>query len=273
MEKKSSFWGGREIPFNKTEEQAWSELQVRISQLPAQTKEFSISPWKWMGAAAAIAVLIVSVLYVFSDKPAMAYETGNKEIREITLPDGSIATLNADSKLTVDGDWSDERVLQLEGEAFFSVGKGSRFKVFTKYGEVLVLGTSFDVKARENGLHVMCETGRVLVTANSEDVILTPGQQAFVKAGHLVSTPSAHSAKAWMDGLFVFEDQPLDEVLNEIERQFNVDINHPDLKGKLYTGQFGNLNLDEALTLVCAPFGLDYTIDSNLNVTIKETKE
>lgn len=273
MEKKSSFWGGREIPFNKTEEQAWSELQVRISQLPTQTKEISIAPWKWMGAAAAIAVLIVSVLYVISDKPVLAYQTGKKEIKEIALPDGSVATLNADSKLTVDGDWTDERSLHLEGEAFFQVGKGSRFKVFTKYGDVLVLGTSFDVKARENGLHVMCETGRVLVTANNEDLVLTPGQQAFVKAGHLVSSASAHSAKAWTDGLFVFEEQPLDEVLNEIERQFNVKINHPDVNGKLYTGQFGNLNLEEALTLVCAPFGLDYTIDGNLNVTIKETKE
>jgi transmembrane sensor len=273
MEKKSSFWGEREIPFNKTDEQAWSELQVRISRLPAQTKEVNIAPWKWMGAAAAISVLIVSVLYVLSDKPVLAYETGNKEMKEISLPDGSVAILNADSKLTVEGDWSDERMLKLEGEAFFHVGKGSRFKVFTKYGEVLVLGTSFDVKARENGLRVMCETGRVLVTANNEDVVLTPGQEAFVKAGHLVSIPSAHSAKAWLDGLFVFEDQPLDEVFSEIERQFNVKINHPDVQGKLYTGQFGNLNLEEALTLVCAPFGLDYKIDSNLNVTIKEIIE
>jgi ferric-dicitrate binding protein FerR (iron transport regulator) len=270
MEKNKNYWGDKEIPFTKTEEQAWTELQARIQGLETETPVRSIRPWVWMASAAAVAALVISVFYINSGATQFAFNTGNKETKEITLPDGSTAILNAGSSITFSDDWSEERVLNLEGEAFFTVKKGCRFKVFTKYGEVQVLGTSFNVSARPQDFNVICETGRVLVTSGSEEMIITPGLQASLENGKLIQAAAGHHGNSWIEGQFIFEEEPLENVLSEIERQFNVSIEYPNLNGKTYSGQFGNLNLEETLTVVCAPFGLDFSIENNMKVTLKE---
>jgi ferric-dicitrate binding protein FerR (iron transport regulator) len=270
MEKNKNYWGDKEIPFTKTEEQAWSELQARIQTLDNSTPVRSIKPWVWIASAAAVAALVVSIFFINPSAQEFAYTTGNKETKEITLPDGSIAMLNAGSSITYSDDWSEERILNLEGEAFFTVKKGCRFKVFTKYGEVQVLGTSFNVSARSENFDVICETGRVLVTSGTSEVIITPGLQASLNGGKLVQSAAGHSGNSWIEGQFIFEEEPFENVIDEIERQYNVTIEHPNLIGKTYSGQFGNQNLEETLTVVCAPFGLDFTIGDNMKVTLKE---
>ena len=270
MEKNKNYWGDKEIPFTKTEEQAWSELQARIQTLGNETPVRSIKPWVWVASAAAVAALVISIFFISPNAQEFAYATGNKEVKEITLPDGSTAMLNAGSSLSFSDDWSEERVLNLEGEAFFTVKKGCRFKVFTKYGEVQVLGTSFNVSARPENFDVICETGRVLVTSGKSEVIITPGLQASLNDGKLTKSTASHKGSSWIEGQFVFEEEPLENVIAEIERQYNVSIEHPSLDGKKYSGQFGNLNLEETLTVVCAPFGLDFSIGENMKVTLKE---
>ncbi len=270
MEKNKNYWGDKEIPFTKTEEQAWSELQARIKTLDNLTPVRSIKPWVWMASAAAVAALVVSIFFIKPNAQYFAYTTAFKQTKQITLPDGSIAMLNAGSSINFSDDWSEERVLNLEGEAFFTVKKGSRFKVFTKYGEVQVLGTSFNVSARPENFDVICETGRVLVKSGSEELIITPGLQASLSNGKLIQNTAGHKGNSWMDGQFIFEEEPLENVISEIERQFNVSIEHPNLNNKSYSGQFGNLNLEETLTVVCAPFGLDFSIAENMKVTLKE---
>jgi ferric-dicitrate binding protein FerR (iron transport regulator) len=270
MEKNKNYWGDKEIPFTKTEEQAWTELQARIQTLNNETPVRSIKPWVWVASAAAVAALVVSLFFINPEAQQFAFATGNKESKEITLPDGSTAMLNAGSSISFSNDWSEERVLNLEGEAFFSVNKGCRFKVFTKYGEVQVLGTSFNVSARPENFDVICETGRVLVKSGSEEVIITPGLQASLENGKLVKSDASHKGNSWIEGQFIFEEEPLENVISEIERQFNVSIQHPEINGKKYSGQFGNLNLEETLTVVCAPFGLDFSIGEDMKVTLKE---
>ena len=270
MEKNKNYWGDKEIPFTKTEEQAWTELQARIQALDNSTPVRSIKPWVWMASAAAVAALVVSIFFIKPNAQYFAYTTANKQTKQINLPDGSTAMLNAGSSINFSDDWSEERVLNLEGEAFFTVKKGSRFKVFTKYGEVQVLGTSFNVSARPENFDVICETGRVLVKSGSEELIITPGLQASLSNGKLIQNTAGHKGNSWMDGQFIFEEEPLENVIREIERQFNVSIEHPNLNNKSYSGQFGNLNLEETLTVVCAPFGLDFSIGENMKVTLKE---
>jgi ferric-dicitrate binding protein FerR (iron transport regulator) len=270
MEKHKNYWGDKEIPFTKTEEQAWSELQARIETLGNETPVRSIRPWVWIASAAAVAALVTSIFLIEPSAQYFAYTSAYKQTKQITLPDGSTAMLNAGSAISFSNDWSEERVLNLEGEAFFTVKKGSRFKVFTKYGEVQVLGTSFNVSARPENFDVICETGRVLVKSGTEEVIITPGIQASLENGKLVKGDAAHKGNSWMEGQFIFEEEPLENVISEIERQFNVSIEHPVLSDKKYSGQFGNLNLEETLTVVCAPFGLDFSIGEDMKVTLKE---
>ena len=66
------------------------------------------------------------------------------EIKTITMPDKSVITLNADSRLSfVEGNWMNNRSVSLEGEAFFDVKKGTKFEVNSEVGKVTVLGYQF----------------------------------------------------------------------------------------------------------------------------------
>ena len=104
---------------------------------------------------------------------------GEQNIYE--LPDGSVATLNAQSSISYEpGEWSSARRVELNGEAFFEVKKGTPFLVKTPYGDVQVLGTSFNVDARKDHFSVACFTGSVRVVAASRSQVLSPGERVFV---------------------------------------------------------------------------------------------
>jgi ferric-dicitrate binding protein FerR (iron transport regulator) len=268
MDKKHHFWGGVEAPFNKSEEQAWDELQARIAR--GETSVIKMfNPWKYVAAAAAVVVFTLSIFF-FGQNDTIVAQTNAGEIKTIVLPDGSQLVLNALSTASYEGEWNEERIINLDGAGFFKVKKGSRFKVFTKYGEVEVLGTSFDVTARENQFRVICETGRVKVSTASESVIINPGEQADFDKKNLVHGKAKRSGKAWISGQFIYENESLTNVIKDIEIQFNIEINGGNFDGKIYSGQFEKSKIEEVLNLVLSPYGMSYKKLDARNYTIIE---
>jgi len=193
---------------------------------------------------------------------------GNQEI--VNLPDASTALLNAGSTINFSEHWSNERTVELEGQAFFDVIKGSKFQVVTPEGVVEVLGTSFDVFARDKEFRVACRTGRVRVTAGKQSVEIVPGFTAILENDRLLVGEYDLSEADWRNGEFIYEEADLNDVLDELSRQFNVQLQSPALEGRKYTGRFSNKKLDEALQLVCLPMGLKYTIMNQQVIIIEE---
>ena len=112
----------------------------------------------------------------------VAVEKGQKA--NITLPDGSKGWINSDSKLSYGSRFNaDERVLNLEGEAYFEVKPDAKRPFIVQSGKVSVkaLGTSFNVKNynTEEHISVVLMTGKVEVTANDNHVDLLPNEQAI----------------------------------------------------------------------------------------------
>ena len=271
MDKNRKFWGRVEAPFNKSEEEAWGELQARIAR--GETSVIRMyNPWKYVAAAAAVVVFAVSIFFLNGNETITA-QTQAGEMKTLILPDGSELILNARSTASYKEDWSDDRQIELNGSGFFKVKKGSRFVVFTKYGDVEVLGTSFDVTARENQFRVICETGRVRVSAGNESVIINPGEQADFAEKKLVSRPAKRAGDAWISGQFIYENEPLVNVISDIEDQFNVEINNPNFENELYTGQFEKSNIDEVLNLVLSPYGLTFKKGSAGNIKVIENNK
>ena len=226
-----------------------------------------------MAAAAAIALLVFfnlpSTTLDDSFDTVFTTELAQKEI--ITLPDGSIVTINADSRLEYDKkSWSNKRAVFLYGEGFFEVEKGSKFVVYTDAGQVEVLGTSFNIFIRGNEMDVICETGKVRVSNSVEHKIITPQQSVHVNDKYVTmynASDIALNRSSWRKNIYSFKASELKDVLADLERNFDYSIISTDsIKNQSFSGSFNGSDLELALEEICYPLKLKYDIK-------KDTKE
>ena len=271
IEKVSQF----EVKTYVPKEKAWELLEEKI--LAGEKSKVIPMPRRyWMIGVAASFILAIGALFLFSPSLLNSDQseiTANlAQTREITLPCGSVVQLNADSKVVYsEKSWNESRDIRLYGEAFFEVEKGSRFTVTTDLGSVEVLGTSFNVRARNGRLEVVCKTGKVKVTSpdGQNSQIITPGL-AVTAENEAVSEPQSvdiEQAGSWMSGDFDFESTPLTEVLEEFQRQFDIELKYnpeaPEIRDRIYNGYFHNGDMGEAIQLICNPMGLRYEIEED----------
>ncbi|MEL6866499.1 MAG: FecR domain-containing protein [Bacteroidota bacterium] len=225
-------------------------------------------------SAAAAIILIMSGLWWMSAEGGTSISTLASQQEEVTLPDGSLVRLNALSKLSFSTDsWATNREVQLSGEAFFEVEKGSTFTVLTKQGQVEVLGTSFNVYTRENTLETQCYEGKVrlsVAAANTEDKVLTKGKGWSWKEGEWrpLDINTAKDRPGWTSGESAYRDTPITRVFQDLGRQYDKEIVAEGLDGMLFTGYFVHNDLDKALTTICGPFGLNYEIQADGSIMI-----
>lgn len=153
----------------------------------------------------------------------------------VELADGTIARLNCETELRYPVRFvGKERRVYLDGEAFFEVAKNAEmpFIVETKQMQVEVTGTQFDVKAyaEDETMQATLVEGGVEVCAygaGSKPVALTPSQQYVLD----VQTRQVEVKKVdvqlytgWVEGMFVFKNQRLEDVMTMLARWYSVDV-------------------------------------------------
>lgn len=152
---------------------------------------------------------------------------------QLQLADGTKVWLNSASKLSYPSSFSGEqRVVELEGEAYFEIAKDTNrpFKVYSKGQEIEVLGTHFNVNtyAGEVGTTTTLLEGSVklIATTNGKNIILRPGQQATMQNNQTfnVKQGNVENVVAWKKGLFIFDDQKLEQVMEQIARWYDVEV-------------------------------------------------
>ena len=283
------------VPQGITQDEAWEKLSAQIHAEKKSLnyrKEKSLSPWlggrppgsngisisisrriiSGLAVAATIAILIVAGYLLKHELSNTVLESSYAERISVELPDGSDVTLNSGSKITFNANtWKKDRKTYLEGEAYFKVKNGSSFKVITENAETRVLGTSFNVFARNNELKVVCYTGSVEVETLSGDyAVLEPGDYIHALRDKIseLKSEAAPTMNSWINGEFYFHNEPLLNVFAEMERQFNIRIEYNEVTGRSYSGYFNDRNLASALDLVCIPMQLNYKILSGNRVHI-----
>lgn len=247
------------------QDELWSRIHTSIQSQAIQPARRNIR-FLWtaaMTAAAALALLFWISLH--SNVEKVMAQAG--EQKTLVLPEESAVTLNAVSKLTYrEETFEKDRVLRLDGEAFFKVKPGSTFTVETDYGTVTVLGTSFNVISRNGRFEVSCYTGKVKVESpGQQSVIITPGERSVSDSEQPTLSRSGFAlikeTPEWTTGRFVFDNQPLNEVIEELERQYDIRVKlDTGLEDLRYTGLFEAGNLDNALSLITWPLHLKSTI-------------
>ena len=203
-------------------------------------------------AVSAAAVVLIAVFLLWPQPAMVNISTAFAETRRVTLPDGSVVILNANSGISYRKNWTagHEREVELNGEAFFKVTKSPaglhpKFRVHTALADVQVVGTAFNVRNRRNGVTVVLEEGKVMLN----EAPMQPGELMTVTAGGTLRRkvdPARFSA--WKERRLVFEDEPLENIAAELEDTYGYKVifhkqstKHLRLTGSYPAGQPGLL--------------------------------
>jgi transmembrane sensor len=200
----------------------------------------------------------------------------------LALPDGSRVWLNTASSIRYPTAFAgNERAVEVTGEAYFEVTKNASKKFIVHAGGVQteVLGTHFNVNAFDDEAEtkITLLEGRVKVSVTQPETVshrpslkqprtgkpetfLTPGQQALITPGgpttnYKLQTSNSvdlEAVMAWKNGFFHFSNASLQEVMRQITRWYDVDVEY---QGTIPPRRFGgeisrNANLSEVLKIL-----------------------
>lgn len=279
-----------ELELLKTDPEYASYIQIAVSSSAFETPEMreeenlktisnKINPvrklekpsifsivWK---VAAVFALLLAG--YYYTTTLDTSVKTEIAQTNTFSLPDDSEVIMNAGSKITYNKkDWNNSRELSLDGEAYFKVTKGNKFSVKTVEGTVSVLGTQFNVFARNGLFTVACYEGLVSVTFNDNEIKVPAGSKIQIENGKLVTNEiSENSSPVWLANESSFENTSLKIVLKELERQYPIKVTLGNINPeKRFSGSFTHKNLELALKAICEPLHLNYQINKNGTVNI-----
>ncbi|MEQ9287634.1 MAG: FecR domain-containing protein [Cyclobacteriaceae bacterium] len=242
-------------------------------------KKKSSAPWRKIAAAIAMLLGLAATFYHFDwlveiATPNLAKEQiikQNPRGQKLTtfLPDGSKVILNSLSSIRYEVPFNGrERVVELEGEAFFDVKKNpdQPFKVISNKVTTTALGTSFNVNSKYEGFtEIALVTGKVEVTNEAmKSVILNPGKSALaLKDGSLKVEEFDYVRKVgWKDGMLSFTNDRLGTIISKIEDWYGVDVKVPEayLNEFNYTASYKNKPLEDVLNGISFVLHFEYEI-------------
>jgi transmembrane sensor len=224
---------------------------------------------------AAVLVLVVGAAAVYYSWPTapITYSTvvnGAGQTKRVELPDGTTVWLNAASSLRYASAFTKHRRVQLDGEAYFNVAHDTDHPFTVEAGEIqtTVMGTHFNISAYKPAdvTTVSLLEGKVEVaTEGKELAILQPATQLqWDRSSKKASIKVVDTAAvvAWKGGRLRFEGEPLNEVINVLERWYGVHIRFasPDLGNCRYYLNFDNaLPLKDLLALLAEVTKTEYS--------------
>lgn len=176
-----------------------------------------------------------------------SYRTARAERQVVSLSDGSIVTLDADTVLKVRYRPRLRSLTLVRGQARFDVAHDLARPFQVRAGEetVIASGTSFDVAVREKAVRVVLIAGKVSVLGgwSGPPTGLSPGQglvAASARGRPHVAAVNLDHATAWEAGDLVFDDEPLSAAAAEVSRHAarSVKISDPTAADLRISGVF-----------------------------------
>ena len=260
----------------------WETIELKAG-LHQKKRSKQIHLW-FRAAAAVLLISTISILSLFYYAKYQKQEisTTYGQVQTITLPDGSIVTLNANSKLEYARNWdkTKTREVWIKGEGFFKVnhlhqsGKikdEERFIVHAEKLNVEVLGTSFNVNNRRGLVKVALLTGKVRLDVKdnrSYAINLQPGELGEYhenKASLTKSRVYANDYASWKNGELHFDNMPLKKVLILIEDNYGYKAVLKDsaVGDKRLSGTFSFSTEDALFKAIAISLGISIQKDEN----------
>lgn len=228
---------------------------------------------------ALLAVCLWAWLVPISNMRMVEIKTLNKQRTECVLSDGSRIRLNSGSTIRYKKRFSGNvRRVELKGEAFFEVVPDQKpFRVVTDNANTTVLGTRFNVWARNSQTRVIVEQGRVRLGALNSDgkVILNKGQMSVLGMNNIPETPrnvNTDRLLGWREGRLVFDKTPLSEIIAELERTFDITISLVDTETaqKTITADYDKPSIETVLSSLCITLNAQYSSANGIYSILKK---
>ncbi|GJM63169.1 FecR family protein [Persicobacter diffluens] len=188
-------------------------------------------------AAMLVAGLVIFFQFFYHPSPENIHFVA-QSIEELSLPDGSIITLNEGAVIDYPEAFTGEqRAIKFQGEAFFDIAKNpdKRFIIQMKNTRVEVLGTSFNILEKPNEeVEVSVQSGKVAFYAaeiqnehaeEEDKIIMTQGDAAVYRPAvdkiEPIKIPSLNST-SWKTKIFTFNETPLPIVIADLSKGYKV---------------------------------------------------
>lgn len=272
---------GLSVKLDGIDPQRRIDIDELLAELPANVVELSASArpshayadrtqrFKWAAGLAAACVLVAVLVVVrWSALGSETYLTRLGEQRTVRLEDGSLVSMNTQSRIEVNFSEHVREVKLLDGEALFSVEHDAQrpFRVLSGSTTVQAIGTQFNVYRSDAGTKVAVVEGIVQVTTEAPSASapsttevaasrrVGAGEQVEINSGGLAAPEQTDVANAiaWRERRLVFRDKPLTAVAAEFNRynstQFEID---GDVAAEPLTGVFA-ADRPESLVLFLA---------------------
>jgi ferric-dicitrate binding protein FerR (iron transport regulator) len=266
----------------------WLKIRRRIQALEAEGKTTPaiavsyrsrrVRTWSF-AAAASIAVIVGSWYYTLGIPIESTYATTGGQHKVIRLSDNTVINLNEKSSIVTKARnrFAPEREIWLDGEAYFSVVSHKNdealrpFVVHTDELNVNVVGTQFNVRARNHKADVFLNEGKVILTSNtgnaisSESVEMIPGDfvSVVMEAGRPVLHKSnqKHIIPKWREGYYIFNNTTLKEVFDLVQTSQGVtlEVDNPELLKESVSGKIPTSNLASLCNSIANLYQLNYT--------------
>lgn len=256
---------------------------IRTTIEKKQRSGFSLLIRRMQTAAAILLpVFIIFTIYLYKENTSiisndMVFSTGKTERASITLPDGSVVSLNTDSKLiyTPKEYNRKERKIFFSGEGYFQVLHNDEipFIINAKESQVKVLGTTFNLLVRDNDntVELALEEGSVSLFSffSNKSVVLKQNEKAILDLSTgiftIISDKNIKDVSAWKRGDLVFRNANLSQVIRLIEENYNVilNIDCKDCFSDPFTGTLPVNNLNEALEILEHSYHLKAVLHEN----------
>ena len=214
-------------------ETAEKALFARLDAAPAPRATSLYKYGRWMIAASILLALGIGLWLTSGNKADNKLEirTAYGQQSRQQLPDGTVVTLNANSRLSYNDRWAAgaDREVWVDGEAFFHVTHtpaNSKFIVHTAHIYIVVTGTQFNVINRPGAENVLLKEGTVIVGSRKEnEKIMAPGDFVTWKQDALENrVVQADSLMAWQEHRLVFSQTPLKDLAAILGNQYGVRV-------------------------------------------------
>ncbi len=272
---------------NEEAYQATVKLWEDAGDVAYQSQEMKAEDWKvistsihrskqantnWIMKVAAVMTLMIAasiLVYRFYLSPYAGYSAyeANGSIKEVSLADGSVVTLNRGSELWVSDDFnSEDRAIKLSGEAYFEVAENDQipFVITGEESITEVVGTAFNLLVEEASVELTVSEGLVSFGNSSATIPVGAGQSA-VLSKDIPPTIMAHNLNrlSWKTGILRFDEVPLVLAIEDIAKHYNIDVEVSEGARNLrLTSQYQNTPFEEVLNELELILGLDIRLNN-----------